>query len=242
MKKLVIIMATFIMSMAMLVGCTGGTEDAEAAGSQEPVSTEAEAEVNSEEESEVVSEDISEEVSEEVSEEAEEAVDYSAEAVMALVDDLIVKYPNENPEYIKSVVIGANIDYIAEEDLNTILTAYGYTLEELNVLFGEYAKELKECFDLTYNYRHGDIEPEVVFEDRMSLDEVMMNPEDYEYTLLGYDIYDDEYEHVSEIAHQYDDMYRIAEKEGAVSSGMKVSDALWIDPATTPYDKYINAN
>ena len=76
----------------------------------------------------------------------------------------------------------------------------------------------------------------------MSLDEVMMNPEDYEYTLLGYDIYDDEYEHVSEIAHQYDDMYRIAEKEGAVSSGMKVSDALWIDPATTPYDKYINAN
>lgn len=236
MKKLVIIMATFIMSMAMLVGCTGGTEDAQATGSQEQVSTEAESEVNSEEESEVVSEEISEEVSEEV------AVDYSAEAVMALVDDLIAKYPNENPEHIKSAVIGANIDYIAEEDLNTILTAYGYTLEELNVLFGEYAKELKECFDLTYNYRHGSDKPEVVFEDRMSLDEVMMNPEDYEYTLLGYDIYDDEYEHVSEIAHQYDDMYRLAEKEGAVSSGMKVSDALWIDPATTPYDKYINAN
>lgn len=236
MKKLVIIMAALIMSMAMLVGCTGSTEDAQATGSQEPVSTEAESEVNSEEESEVVSEEISEEVSEEV------VVDYSAEAVMALIDDLIAKYPNENPEHIKSAVIGANIDYIAEEDLNTILTAYGYTLEELNVLFGEYAKELKECFDLTFNYRHGDIEPEVIFEDRMSLDEVMMNPKDYEYTLLGYDIYDDEYEHVGEIAQQYDDMYRLAEKEGAVSSGMKVSDALWIDQATTPYDKYINVN
>lgn len=242
MKKLVIIMATFIMSMAMLVGCTGGTEDAEAAGSQEPVSTEAESEVNSEEASDVVSEDISEEVSEEVSEEAEEAVDYSAEAVMALVDDLIAKYPNENPECIKSVVIGANIDYITEDDLNTILTAYGYTLEDLNVLFGEYAKELKECFDLTFNYRHGDIEAEVIFEERMSLDEVMMNPEDYEYTLLGCDIYDDEYEHIGEIAQQYDKIYYDAVEEGVVTSGMKVSDALWIDQAITPYDKYINVN
>lgn len=236
MKKLVIIMAALIMSMAMLVGCTGSTEDAQATDSQEPVSTEAESEVNSEEESEVVSEDISEEVSEEV------VVDYSAEAVMDLIDDLIAKYPNENPEHIKSAVIGANIDYIAEEDLNTILTAYGYTLEELNVLFGEYAKELKECFELTYYYRHGDIEPEVIFEDRMSLDEVMMNPEDYEYTLLGYDIYDDRYEHVGEIAQQCNNIHQDAVADGTLTSGMKVSDVLWIDPASTPYDKYINAN
>lgn len=242
MKKLVIIMATFIMSMAMLVGCTGGTEDEEAAGSQEPVSTEAESEVNSEEESEVVSEDISEEVSEEVSEEAEEAVDYSAEAVMALVDDLIAKYPNENPEYIKSAVIGANIDYITEDDLNTILTAYGYTLEDLNVLFGEYIGDLRSCFTLTFGYHQGGDEPEVLFDDRMPLYEVMLNKKDYDYELLGYNIYDDKYEPDNEVVNQYGNIYQNSVAEGTQTSGMKVSDALWIDQAITPYDKYINVN
>lgn len=242
MKKLVIIMSTFIMSMAMLVGCTGGTEDAEAAGSQEPVSTEAESEVNSEEESEVVSEDISEEGSEEVSEEAEEAVDYSAEAVMALVDDLIAKYPNENPECIKSVVIGANIDYITEDDLNTILTAYGYMLEDLNVLFGEYIGDLMSCFVLTFGYHQGGDEPEVLFDDRMPLYEVMLNKKDYDYELLGYNIYDDKYEPDNEVVNQYGNIYQNSVAEGTQTSGMKVSGALWIDQAITPYDKYINVN
>ena len=76
----------------------------------------------------------------------------------------------------------------------------------------------------------------------MSLDEVMMNPEDYEYTLLGYDIYDDRYEHVGEIAQQCNNIHQDAVADGTLTSGMKVSDVLWIDPATTPYDKYINAN
>lgn len=242
MKKLVIIMATFIMSMAMLVGCTGGTEDAEAAGSQEPVSTEAEAEVNSEEESEVVSEDISEEVSEEVSEEAEEAVDYSAEAVMALVDDLIAKYPNENPECIKSVVIGANIDYITEDDLNTILTAYGYTLEDLNVLFGEYIGDLRSCFTLTFGYHQGGDEPEVLFDDRMPLYEVTLNNHDMEYMKLGYSRYDEEYEPISENSIKFDEFYYDSVDKELYSSGMMVYDALWTDSTISPYTKYISVN
>lgn len=246
MKKLVIIMATFIMSMAMLVGCTGGTEDAEAAGSQEPVSTEAESEVNSEEASDVVSEDISEEVSEEVSEEAseeaEEAVDYSAEAVMALVDDLIAKYPNENPEYIKSVVIGANIDYITEDDLNTILTAYGYTLEDLNVLFGEYIGDLRSCFTLTFGYHQGGDEPEVLFDDRMPLYEVTLNNHDMEYMKLGYSRYNEKYEYIDAEREKFDNFYYDSVDKGLYSSGMMACDSLWVDSTVSPYTNYISSN
>lgn len=236
MKKLVIIMAALIMSMAMLVGCTGGTEDAQATGSQEPVSTEAESEVNSEEESEVVSEEISEEVSEEV------VVDYSAEAVMALIDDLIAKYPNENPEHIKSAVIGANIDYIAEEDLYTILTAYGYTLEELNVLFGEYIGDLMSCFVLTFGYHQGGDEPEVLFDDRMPLYEVTLNNHDMEYMKLGYSRYDEEYEPISENSIKFDEFYYDSVDKELYSSGMMVCDALWTDSTISPYTKYISVN
>ncbi len=75
---------------------------------------------------EVSEEVVSEEISEEVSEEVVEEVDYSASAIMLLIDELIAKYPIENPEHIKATMLIANLDNISEEDLQVIFDIYGY--------------------------------------------------------------------------------------------------------------------
>ena len=121
MKKNFLFVVALIVVVAGFMACSS-TEVVESLAS-EPASS-----------SEVASDDISsKEVSEEASSE-EVAEGYSADEVMKLVDELTAKYQYNNPEHIKALVVAANLDYICSEDLDTILTTYGYTIEDMATL------------------------------------------------------------------------------------------------------------
>lgn len=241
-RSLVAIILMLCMSLTLLVGCAGdeavnGTNNSEVSLVVEDVNAEvSESEVASETDSEVNEEESTETVSEETIEE----VDYSAEAIMGLVDDLIVKYPNENPEYIKAAVIAANLDYISEEDLNAILTEYEYTLEDMSVLYTEYVTYAHDAYEGTSAYYQGDIEPDVYFDTIMPFYEVTMNGKDRQYMELCYDCRDERYRIIAEVNDQYNKMYYDAIDKGTYSSGMMVCDAVWIDPTLNPYEQYAN--
>ncbi len=238
MKKLLVMMLVLTVSVMLFTGC--------GADAQEQVSESA-----SEAVSEVVSEDVSEEVSEVISEEVSgEVVEeefYSAEEVMALVDDLIVKYPYNDPEHIKCLVIAANLDYISEEDLNTILTEYGYTLEDLAAL---YIGENGVLYDATisywdtYSYHIGTVDSvaeEQRFSNRISLEAIMLNADDI--------IYASEFEEYLIAASELDGNSEYRAKNYAdytpTTSGEKVvvsfSKYIYdIDREYTPYNDYLN--
>lgn len=245
-RSVVAIILMLCMSLTLLLGCTrdeaaNGTDNSEISSVAEDVNAEvSESEVASEIDGEENAEEVSEESTETVSEEAIEEVDYSAEAVMGLIDDLIAKYPDENPEYIKAVVVAANLDYISEEDLNAILTEYGYTLEDMSVLYTEYVTYANDAYEGTSAYYQGDIEPDVYFDTIMPFYEVTMNGKDRQYMELCYDCRDERYRIIAEVNDQYNKMYYDAIDKGTYSSGMMVCDAVWIDPTLNPYEQYGN--
>lgn len=138
MKKLLMLILVVAMSMVSLIGCTNEATNDEVANSSEAVSVEGESYAFTEEESENVSEETLETESEKVNEEAEDVAEYSAETVMELADEIILQYPNENPEMIKAVALGTNAKYMTEDDIQTVLDAYGFTKERVNELFIEY--------------------------------------------------------------------------------------------------------
>ncbi len=154
MKKILVMMLVVVLCMAMLSGCGSNTGDTDIIGSSDVV----------EENTESITEDASmsaetdmadREVvnaSEEESENVEETVMYSADEVMAHIDTLISQYTYNDPEHIKALVIAANLDYISEKDLDIILTTYGYSMEELFVLYddmsnGKVLQEQRKVFD-----------------------------------------------------------------------------------------------
>lgn len=167
MKKISMIMFVMLISMAVLTGCAGEAEN-----------------VDNNAVSEVVSESISETSEDISSEEAVDEVDYSAETVMALCDELSQKYQYDDPEYIKSLVIAANLDYITDEDLEIILSTYGYTMEDLAVVYEEGISSAVVAYRRTYTYMSGavDVEfnDEVDYANRILFQEVMLNSNDKE--------------------------------------------------------------
>lgn len=176
MKKVLFSMLMSIMSAALLTGCTSDTETVIG----DSVLSETTEEIS--EETPVVSEEVA--TSEETSiEEAEEVVMYSADEVMAHIDSLITQYQYNDPEHIKALVIAANLDYISEEDLNTILSTYGYTMEELAVKYDECILDNGEAHQQTFDFRQGNIDTltdENTYKYRITLNAVMMNETDAE--------------------------------------------------------------
>ena len=245
-RSLVAIILMMCMSLSLLVGCGGneavnGTNNSEVSSVAEDVTEDvSESEVASETDSEENMVEISEESTETVSEEIAGEVDYSAEAVMGLIDDLIVKYPNEKPEYIKAAVVAANLDYISEEDLNAILTGYGYTLEDMSVLYTEYVTYANDARVETFFYYQGDIEPSVYFDTIMPFYEVAMNVQDYQYIEYCYSCVDERLEPIPGMREEYVIIRDELIENGTYSSGMMVCDAVWSDPTLNPYEQYAN--
>ena len=121
MKKSILLVVFLVVIMASFVACKN----------EEPVASEPAS--SSEEVSEPASEEMSsEEVSEELPSEDVVVEDaYSAEAIMKLVEDLTVKYPYNNPEHIKALVIAIFIvlhihNYIALASLHQRVAQYYY--------------------------------------------------------------------------------------------------------------------
>lgn len=178
MKKKILSCILVMSFMAiMFVGCSNEDAVKEEESSSENSSVSEETII-----SEEVSEENSETVSEEINEEAVE-VDYSADTVMALCDELAEKYVYDDPEYIKSLVIAGNLDYITEEDLNTILTTWGYTMEDLAAIYEEGINAASDAYAITNHHMNGSViefNDEVNYANRILFQEVLLNPKDKE--------------------------------------------------------------
>lgn len=179
MKKLAVIMFVAMMAFVMLTGCGGGKESEEIS----EVSSESSSDMVSETVSEEVSETVSETTTEEISEEAsEEEVDYSADAVIALVDTLIAKYSDENQDYIKALVIAMNMEYMSDADFETVMTTYGYTMEQLNENFVGVLDMKYECYHQRELYLDGAIDEYVNrYEDSIMISETCLNSDEITY-------------------------------------------------------------
>lgn len=164
------------MAVCLLAGCNAGDGQVEAQVTSEIVSEKEDIPVEA-------SEVFSEEVSEEVSEEPAAEVDYSAETIIALCDELAQKYIYDDSEYIKSLVIAGNLDYITEEDLNTVLTTWGYTMEDLAVIYEEGIESASDAYAITNHHMNGseiEFNDEVDYANRILFQDVMLNPLDKE--------------------------------------------------------------
>ncbi len=174
-RNFVAMILMMCMLLSLLVGC-GGEEvvNEEVSSVTENVNSE----VNASEASE------SEEVSEVASEEVVEEEFYSAQDVMDLIDELTDKYQYNDPEHIKALVIAANLDYIKAEELDTILATYGYTMEDLSVLYDECAMDGNLSMGNTLSYYRGvtdSILPEQDYTKRIALSDVMLNESDKQF-------------------------------------------------------------
>lgn len=167
MKKNILLVVLTLAFVASFAGC-GKTEPVETPVASEPASS-----------SEVASEEVSsEEVSEEASSE-EVIVSYSADAVMKLVDELIAEYQYNNPEHIKALVIAANLEYITAEDLDTLLTIYGYSMDDLATLYDEFLVSNSDALVKSLMKSQGQLDellPEETYENRIRMQDVMIDP------------------------------------------------------------------
>lgn len=188
MKKVVILMFVTVISAALFISCGSETESAENIDVSNVASDELESEVVLEDASEPVSEAVSEEVSEETS---GEEVDYLADSVMALIDELIAKYPIENPDHIKAAVLIANLDNIEETEIEIIFNIYGYDYEMIDNLYAEYLTVLHNSIACNFAVSQGNMDEEVLaqadFLERMPITEIVLNPNGQEFALYSYE-------------------------------------------------------
>lgn len=179
-KRLKDKIALFTAATVTVIGLAGCTNtDAITLSSDAPITSEMpSSEVPSSSE-EMPSEEVSEELpSEDVV--VEDA--YSAEAIMKLVEELTVKYPYNNPEHIKALVIAGNLDYITAENLDTLLTVYGYSMDDLATLYDECIDDSMAAFSATISHYEGmsDFEnllDEQTYEKRVKLQDVIIDGE-----------------------------------------------------------------
>lgn len=149
-RKLVAVMVPVIVAMC-LVAC-GNHEDVSNVPEQESVEISVSSEEISEEIS-VVTEEVSEEVSEEASE--EEEVDYSLAAIEARINEIVEAYPNEDSRQIAAVVIGTNVKYMTDEEIEEVLNAYEFSKEEVNQLFMDYFAMKAEVINTLHQITEG---------------------------------------------------------------------------------------
>ncbi|MBQ7765242.1 MAG: hypothetical protein IJ397_00190 [Lachnospiraceae bacterium] len=228
--------AILLMSLMaiMFVGCSNKDAVKEEEVSSETASV-AEESINLEE----VGEENSEALSEEIGEETVE-VDYSANTIIALCDELAEKYVYDDPEYIKSLVIAANLDYITEEDLITILTTWGYTMEDLAVIYEEGIESTADAYAITNWHMEGsaiEFNDEVNYANRVLFQDVTLNIED---RLLA--IQFDEYA-IASNGDKFGEFWSEEPKTSFEALLSSVSDTLrYGDMWVTPYADYIQEN
>lgn len=188
--------ALFTAATATVIGLAGCTNtDAITLPSDAPITSEMpSSEVPSSSE-EMPSEEVSEELpSEEVNEEY-----YSAEEVMTLVNDLTAKYTYDNPEFIKALVIAANLDYITAADLDVLLDTYGYSMEDLNAIYNSKDGIISvgmayETSKMIFQGSYIEYDETKDYSKRINLSEVMLNEKDrnlaveFEKTSSTYDL------------------------------------------------------
>lgn len=185
MKKILVIMLAVVLCMSVLTGCSSNTGNTDVIGSSDAVEENTESSIeNASVGTETDMADTENATaSEEESEITEETVMFSADEVMAHIDTLIAQYTYNNPEHIKALVIAANLDYISEEDLDTILTTYGYAMEELGVLYDECILDNAAALNESYKYSQGQIDTlseEDTYEYRITIEAAMLNKTDAE--------------------------------------------------------------
>ena len=261
MKKILVMLFVMVLCMAMLTGCGSNAGDNDVIGSSNVVeeNTEDSAEdtsMNGETEtadSEVI--DSSESISEEASEIAEETVMFSAEEVMTHIDTLIAEYQYNDPEHIKALVIAANLDYISEEDLNTILAEYRYTLEELVVLFDECILDNGNANMTSFDYYQGNIDSlseDKDYANRISISKVMLNDDDanlaqwYDSLLYGAAKANTDNDQLGEFLEQIESVHNnLANSERMMYTytiSVYANEILYNDYLENPYTYYINSN
>ncbi|MBQ7766113.1 MAG: hypothetical protein IJ397_04655 [Lachnospiraceae bacterium] len=169
MKKLVAILVVAVSCIVMFTGC---------AVEEENIGGSSEVEVENSELSEVNSEEETESVQAEA-----DVIMYSADEVMTHIDTLIGQFPYNNSEHIKALVIAANLDYIAEEDLNTLLSTYGYSIDELAVVYDECILDNAAALQKSVDYSQGDVNTLAdvdTYANRITLETAMLNDYDKE--------------------------------------------------------------
>ena len=135
---------------------------------------------------------------------------YSANSVMVHINELIETYPHNDAEHIKALVIAVNYEYISEEDLNILLTTYGYTEEDLAVLFDECALDNSMALTASAAYQLGltdTLEPEDTYLERIKLQSVCLNPDDQEMASW----YDKCLANRSKVGHHFENDYKLEE-------------------------------
>lgn len=151
-RNLVAVILMLSMSVCLFAGCTGNEAVNEPADS-ETVSVEGTGNADvpeAEEVSETINEENTEAVSEEESSEAVEEVaeDYSITAIEARINEIAESYPNEDLRQIAAVVIGTNVKYMTEEEVEEALNTYEFTKAEVNELFIQYFETKGEMISL----------------------------------------------------------------------------------------------
>lgn len=151
-RNLVAVILMLSMSVCLFAGCTGNEAvnepaDSETVSVEETVNTDV---PEAEEVSETINEENTEAVSEEESSEAVEEVaeDYSITAIEARINEIAESYPNEGLRQIAAVVIGTNVKYMTEEEVEEALNTYEFTKEEVNELFIQYFETKGEMIAL----------------------------------------------------------------------------------------------
>lgn len=258
MKKLLVMMLVVVMSIVMLTGCESNVEDAGHTESSDVVGEEntenSEAEVSDVEESDAA-ESESFDTSEETSEAVEETTMYSADEVMAHIDTLIAQFQYNNPEHIKALVIAANLDYISEEDLSVILTEYGYSMEELAVLYDECILDNGASRKLSTEYSQGNadsISMDDKFNERIDLESSMVDSSDkefvkwYDQLLLdmsnGEALPEQREVFVERIQNCSDEMTYVERTTFSYTCGIFINSLSYTDYLDNPYTYYINSN
>ena len=257
MKKILVMMIIAVLSIVLLTGCgnnSGKIDDDSSLDSVEE-NTESIAEDTSMATEAATLDGENSVASEEESEPVEETVMHSAEEVMEHTDALIEEYTYNNPEHIKALVIAANLDYITEEDLNTILTTYGYTMEELGVLYDECILDNGNANITSFDYYQGNIEslPEDKdYENRISINKIMLNSEDanlaqwYDSLLYGLSQAKSNNqqceEFVERIQNCSNEMSYAERTMYSYSCGIYANSLIYTDYLESPYTYYINSN
>lgn len=250
MKKILVMMLVVVLCMAMLSGCGSNTGDTDVIGSSDTVeentesSTEAdmtdgEAVATSEEESEIV----------------EETVMFSADEVMAHIDTLITQYTYNNPEHIKALIIAANLDYISEEELDTILTAHGYAMEDLAALYDECILDNGTSLKTSFAYSQGNIDSlsdEEKYENRVTLESAMMNDYDKEIakwydTLLidksnGYSVFENEKMFIENLEKGVEVSSSVNVTIYSYTCSVRINKLKYSEYLDNPYVNYANVN
>lgn len=257
MKKILVMILAVVLCMSVLTGCGSNIENTEIIGSSDAVEENTESSIENAsvgtETDMTDSENIT--ASEEESEITEETVMFSADEVMTHIDTLIAQYTYNDPEHIMALVIAANLDYISEADLDTILTTYGYTMEDLGVLYDECILDNGTSNKISLEYRQGNIEilkPEEKYENRVTLESIMLCDFDKEISLRFDSLLIDDsngnapYERRSELKERIENCNdELSYAEMVIYSyswGIYMRNLSYTDYLDNPYTYYINSN